>query len=275
MKPDEIAYWTKTYPEKQRRAREADLPRRLALLTPEATANWIGIIEKASRETAVSERKRPCDYSAWAKALRAPRGPKSEAQDAKRYYYYGNGGFADELMSFASDASLPGWPLDHAHLVDFALCFLEADVMLFRSGYTKRHLLRRLRQAKLNDVHKKRAVDLIKRAVVNGSGLEEFREFKRLTLLVANEDLRIWLEKSSEGAFLTVNDMHHDVLEWCEKFDDRTWQKLGRFGFSLQPTYAFAAEAPHTIVKTKDLTEDNRIKKNAWHILDHLKRYGR
>ena len=117
---------------------------------------------------------------------------------ANRYYWQGNDVPADraiKLILFADKVSAPGWPKEHGHLTDFALRFLEADVMLFRSGYVKRHLLCRLRQARLDLSQAERAVSLVKRAVTDGSGLEEHREFRRLAARIRTDDLITWLNQ--------------------------------------------------------------------------------
>lgn len=264
-----IEYWTKTFPEKQRQAREADLPRRLAVLTPSAVAKWIGVIDEALPGVARVKTDRPCDYSAWAAALGAPRGPNAEKQNASRYYYYGNGGLADEFMSFATDASQPDWPDDHAHLVEFALRFLEADVMLFRSGYTKRHLLRRLRQAKLDQGHKARCIALIKRAVTDGTGLEEFREFTRLAVQVGDDALKARLTEMANGAFLTTDDFRGmDYFDVFGRLHDAG--KYSYAGWFQSPCDPRKLDVSSLDVVHNDPPNENRTKRNAWRILYHL-----
>ncbi|NNE79867.1 MAG: hypothetical protein HKN18_06290 [Silicimonas sp.] len=267
-----IDYWTRTFPEERRLENEADLPRRLEVLTPEAAAFWITVLNRAEPIAQAVSWKRPCDYGPWAAAIE-----KIESID-KNWPPMGqvqNPFPTSNLMAFAGDASLPGWPADHTHLVDFALRFLEADVMLFRSGYTKRHLLRRLRQANLDATQTARAEALARRAVTKGTGLEEFREFCRLTARIVTDDLRQWLEVTADGVYLTLDSLDgFDIAEYLGRMDDATMRKISRHGFGLRLKYAFAADLSQPITKVKDLPADNCIKRNAWRMLRHIRRTG-
>ena len=269
---DEITDWLKTRQREIAEAREKDRPRRLKALNPDAAAYWISVLDRAEPFARAADWKRPCDYAPWEAAL------NRIAEVDKDWPNFGfpirDPGPVD-LMHFAADAASPGWPEDHAHLVDFALRFLEADVMLFRSGYTKRHLLRRLRQARWNDPQTKRAEALVRRAVQDGTGLEEFREFCRLTPRVITDDLRDWLEDQADRAFLTLNDLDGaDYFHWMETLGEANMRKLSRHGFSLNLQNAFAADPPHSVVKIKDLPQDNRIRRNAWRMLRYIRRRG-
>lgn len=272
MKPSEIRYWTKDYPEQVRREREADRPRRLKVMTPEAATFWISVLDRAEPMARAATWKRPCDYAPWSDALEKIASidkdwpPMGDVPDAFP---------TSNIMSFARDVACPGWPEGHAHLVEFALRFLEADVMLFNSGYVKRHLLRRLRQAHWTDQQTDRAEALLRRAVVEGTGLEEYREFCRLASRVLNDDLGEWLADQAERAFLTLGDLDgDDYLRWAETLGEDALQKLAKHGLSLRLKHAFAADPPHSIIKIKDLPEDNRIRRNAWRMLRHIKRTG-
>ena len=144
--------------------------------------------------------------------------------------------------------------------------------MLFRSGYTKRHMLRRLRQAQLNDNQIIRATVLIRRAVTCGTGLEEFREFCRLAVRLLDDDLREWLMATAEGAFITVNDFECSDYSQLEAFDSATHRKLTRYGLNFRPNYAVRADFSLPIVKTAHLTADNKIRRNAWRMLRQIER---
>lgn len=268
----EITDWLKTRQRENREACERDRPRRLAVLTPDKAKYWAGVLDRAEPIARDADWKRPCDYAPWEMAL------NKIAQVDGDWPHFGYP-VADpgplDLMSFAVDASRPGWPDDHAHLVDFALRFLEADVMLFRSGYTKRHLLRRLRQARWDDAQFGRAEALVRRAVSNGTGLEEFREFCRLVPRILTDDLRAWLEDQADRVFLTLNELDgQDYIRWVETLGDAKMRKLSRHGFSWNLQNAFAADPPHSVMKIKDLPEDNRIRRNAWRMLRYIKRTG-
>ncbi|MEO9823342.1 MAG: hypothetical protein ABJF50_02870 [Paracoccaceae bacterium] len=248
-----------------RKAQEADLPRRLAILTPETTIGWIDVIEQALPLVALETPKRTCDYGPWRKALGELQAPEQPDETYTERFADADSG----LINFSTDASKPGWPQDHAHLVEFALRYLEADVMLFRSGYVKRHLLRRLRQAVLDRKQTERAVALIKRVVTHGSGLEEFREFKRLSVRVGDDDLREWLEKMAEGAYVNADHfsgyfhVFHPLLE-VGKYAPTGWFQCPNEPAKLD---VFSLN----VVKKKGVPDDNRIKVNAWCVLNHMR----
>jgi len=119
-------------------------------------------------------------------------------------------------MDFASDVAQPGWPGPRPDLIAFALAFLEADVMLFRSGYVKRHLIKRLQQSPLTSDDITRIDALLRRAVTRGSSLEEFKGYRILAAhLVVNGalyNLTSWLAIKAEGAILTMNRANGGVI---------------------------------------------------------------
>lgn len=241
-------------------------------LNPDAAAYWISVLDRAEPVARAADRKRPCDYAPWEAALNRI---AEVDKDWPNFGYPIRDPGPVDLMHFAADAACPGWPEDHAHLVEFALRFLEADVMLFRSGYTKRHLLRRLRQARWNKAQTERAEALVRGAVQNGTGLEEHREFYRLTPRVITDELRDWLKDQADRAFLTLNDLDgEDYAHWMDILGEASMRKLSRHGFSLNLQNAFAADPPHSVVKIKDLPQDNRIRRNAWRMLRYIRRRG-
>lgn len=85
-----------------------------------------------------------------------------------------------ELMWVTEAVMRPSWPPQHRHLIDFALTFIEADVILFRSGYAKRHLAKRLQQVDLTDNDVARLSGVFQTRVNEGVGLEEFRAYAKL-----------------------------------------------------------------------------------------------
>jgi hypothetical protein len=260
--------WLRRYDEEQRKAHEADRPRRLAVLTSEAAGGWISVIDQALPLVERETFRRPCDYQPWRAALQQLKAPDQPEEIYSPRFADADSG----LINFSTDASKPGWPEAHRHLVDFALRYLEADVMFFRSGYTKRHLLRRLRQARLDQQQKARAVALIKRAVTQGTGLEEFREFCRLASKVMTDELRLWLAGQAKGVLITLDERYgRTVWEWADFFSEKELKKL-EFSFPAGHRYLFEAEAPHSVVKIEDVPKDNRVKQNAWRILAHVKR---
>ncbi len=245
--------------EQRRREREADLPRRLRELTPEAASRWTGVLNRAEPLARAETPNRPCDYGPWTAALEKVAGKDIEWP-------------AQALMKFARDVSAPGWPQAHAHVVDFALRFLDADVMLFNSGYVKRHMLIRVRQAKLTEAQAERARRILERAVVDGAGLEEFREFCRLAARVWTEAFGVRLAALSQGAMLTLD--HIDAGEWAgtvARFDEATLRKLMRTDWSCRAVWAFPATFEPRLTKTVDLPPINRVKVNAWRMLRRAK----
>ena len=140
-------------------------------------------------------------------------------------------------MDFAEDIAQPGWPEPRSALIDFALTFLEADVMLFRSGYAKRHLARRLGQAPLTAADVARIEAVLRRATAGGAGLEEFRAYADLAArLVAEARLpgfEDWLVGRAEGAILTADRCDgresRDIrrLAPLSEADLAGWQRLG------------------------------------------------
>ena len=115
-------------------------------------------------------------------------------------------------MDFASDVAQPGWPGPRPDLIAFALAFLEADVMLFRSGYVKRHLIKRLQQSPLTSDDITRIDALLRRAVTRGSSLEEFKGYRILAAhLVVNGALGSGpikcLDAGLSSWFTTTNDL--------------------------------------------------------------------
>lgn len=240
-------------------------------MSVEEVTNWIGVIDRALPLAKAEQPPRPCHYGPWAAALLKLEKIDAEWPKLGRHYYDAG---PSSLMACAHRVSRPGWPDEHAHLVEFALRFLEADVMLMSSGYAKRHLLRRLRQASLTTDQTGRAIALVKRAVTDGTGLEEFREFCRLATRLITDDLHAWLSETAEGAYITISDIDGEDLARIELFDTATRRKVTRYGFNLRPNYAFRSDFSLPVIKTSELTETNKTRKNAWRMLRHIERVG-
>ncbi len=173
-------------------------------------------------------------------------------------------------MTFAHTISRQKWPENSAHLVDFSLRFLEADVMLFESGYAKRRLLKRLRQAKLDLTQSKRVKALVRIAVIKGTGREEFKELCRLATKVLDASLHDWLTEQAEGAYITANDFTGDDIVNLEQLDRASQRKLMRYGWNLQPNYAIRPGMNFPIIKTSEFTEQTLSSRNAWRMLRHI-----
>lgn len=168
---------------------------------------------------AVARDKRVCNYGPWERALqeysRVPPFVGQETQYSKV--------MLSEFHSFVADLAQPGWPDPRADMVEFALCYLEADVMLFGSGYKKRHYIRRLQQSPLSDDQIARIDRLIRRAVTEGTGLEENRAYRKPAahLIVQGHlpGLYLWLEQMAQGAQVRSRDTPQQMI----------WQLLARF----------------------------------------------
>ncbi len=220
---------------------------------------------------------RPCHYGPWAAALLRLENIDAEWPELGKAHWRPSNPMlpndADNLLNIAAEVSQSKWPEEHAHLADFALKFLEADVMLFRSGYVKKHLLRRLQQADLDAQQTARSQTLLKRAVEQGAGLEEYREFCRLAAVTADDSLQTWLNEKAEGVVLTLNAFRgRDWGDAIGQFDEGTAMKLIRSGLYGRPTFGFKSDFSLPIVKMSDVSNDNRIKTNAWRMLRHVER---
>ncbi len=135
----------------------------------------------------------------------------------------------------------PRWPEGRQDLIEWALTFLEADVMLFRSGYAKKNLLTRLRQSPLQPNDVARIEALVRRAVTQGTGVEEQRGYRRIAARLVYENhapnLRSWLEAQAEGAVLSFNKADAAMLAdiFNAPLSDEGRAKLEKGGFLLRP----------------------------------------
>lgn len=97
--------------------------------------------------------------------------------------------------------------VDHAYaersyvdkdLIEFVVCFLEADPHVFRSGYLKQHLLTRIKRSKLSEPYKRRLRAVLV-DVVNRRGTREFRYYCRLAAAIADDGLCTQLNAIAVG----------------------------------------------------------------------------
>ncbi len=214
---------------------------------------------------------RPCAYHPWQTAL-------FEVMRTPPFIGLSLDGVTpnpQRLIEFAEDLSKPGWPEPRRDLIEFAFVFLEADVMLFRSGYTKRHLIKRLQQAPLTEIDVDRVHLLLKRAVLEGTGHEEARAFRKLaaSLVVQGKlpDLENWLDQKAKGAGLTMQ--HLPVSEYFKFLTnpDRSDIELGRFVAFHR--WGFRYPDMDTLVKVgKQLTEpDQKARRTAYYMLHAIR----
>lgn len=266
----------RNWQEEARRAREADAPARALRLAPEIVTKWTKVLRKAA--ALVEPGHRPCDYTPWKRAIPEAMGriaplDLAEDRDAHRWG-------ATDLRNFIEDVSLPAWPEPRRDLIEFALTVLEADVMLFRSGYAKRHLLKRLKQSPLTDTDILRIEALLRRAVTDGTGLEEYRAYCKLAAHLVTEgylkDLPGWLGERAEGAILTFDQADGPFFQkvYSAGFSDEDIYKLSKGPLWGPRKYGLRWPAMDSLVPAgkKTETDDQRIARNAWRMLDHILR---
>lgn len=205
--------WLRDYNEEMRARRERDRPLRAVRLASGAVAEWTGVIKQAAAIVRVG--KRPCDYGPWLQVLKELRRDPlfvGTVQPDQTMPY-------ETLMGMVWDVAQPGWVEPRRDLIEFALAFLEADVMLHGSGYAKRHLLKRLQQSDLTDQDVARVRVLLMRAVLEGTGMEEARAYRKIAAhLVLKQRLpefAAWLEEAAQGAILTL-----------DRATGMTWQEM-------------------------------------------------
>lgn len=191
-----------------RRGGDADfcdeqIAKRAARIDPAKVSAWTMLVSRAAK--IVNPGAKPCSYAPWDKALTtcAQSSAFRVLEDRETPYLSPS----SNLMIMAADIAQPCWPEPRPDLIEFALAFLEADVMLFRSGYTKRHLIKRLQQSPLSNDQILRVDRLLRRAVTSGAGLEEFRAYCKMAAHLVEkgyaDDLTDWLSAQAEGAILT------------------------------------------------------------------------
>ncbi len=257
----------KKYQEEQRRARQADAPMRALRLVPQFVELWTDIVREAASSVVVGDK--PCDYGPWQEALARAGARHGLVED----------GVVIRFSQFLWDVALPAWPDARRDLIEFSLAVLESDVMLFRSGYAKRHLIKRLQQAPLSDADVSRIDAMLRRAVTNGTGLEEYRAWCKLAghLAVSGRipDLTEWLETEAEGAVLTFGQISGPI--WLRIFNELSEKDLKRLsvGGVLRP-HVNGVRWPDitTVAPAGRLvnTRDQKIKRNAWRMLDQILR---
>lgn len=182
------------------------------------------------------------------------------------------------LRNFIEDVSLPAWPEPRPDLIEFALIVLETDVMLFRSGYAKRHLLRRLQQSPLSDADVARLNTLLHRAVLRGTGLEEYRGWCRLAAYLALTDrlpdLEAWLEVEAQGAILTHDHAYHRLGQELARgnLSEADWSRLMKGGVWRPARWGVRFPDMTTVVPAGQALnqESQRIGRNAWRMLDAI-----
>ena len=205
---------------------EADREYRAHRLNRKDTEYWTqAVIAAAAEVRRLPPTRRPCAYRNWLGVLNEYSREPPFTGDPPSY----RTSLPGRLMQFTADVAQPAWPEPLPHLVEFAFAFLEADVMLHRSGYAKRHLIKRLKAVPLDKAQIKRMENLLRRAVEKGASVEEFRAYRKIAAhLVARGELtefRGWLEQMAAGTIIP-----YAFLDWphlWDKFDARSFKKQG------------------------------------------------
>ena len=257
-----------------RKRRAADAPDRALRLYPDIVQRWTAVLVEAAKQ--VEPGRAPCDYDPWFKAI-GEVGLRHGFQAHPRDLVPETS-IASRLRNFIEDVSLPAWPEPRRDLIEFALVVLETDVMLFRSGYAKRHMIMRLKQSDLTDGDIHRIDKMLRRAVILGTGLEEYRTWCKLAahLVAVGQlgELPAGLSPQAKGAFLNYSMADGHLAQQFFKADlsDVDMRKL--VGIIRRSRHAIAWPDFRKVVDTKGEIEsaEQRVRRNAWRMLDHILR---
>lgn len=264
----DISGQLRKWQEEARARRVADAPDRALRLNPELVERWTGVFREAADEVGTGES--PCDYEPWRKAI---------GEVGPRHGFEPDTFISSRALTFIADVSMPAWPEPRRDLIEFALVVLEADVMLFRTGYAKRHLIKRLQQAPLKQTDIARLDVMLRRAVTCGTGLEEYRAWCKLAAYFVDEgylgDLPTWLYPQAKGAFLNYSMADGRLAQkFCNAgLSDAEMRKLigGVFRAS---SHAVSWPNFSEIIKVDSSfnTPEQRVKRNAWRMLEQIVR---
>lgn len=254
--------------EEARARRVADAPDRALRLYPEIVERWTSVFREAAEEIVPSGN--PCDYEPWRKAI---------GEVGLRHGFDPDTFISSRALTFIADVSMPAWPEPRRDLIEFALVVLEADVMLFRTGYAKRHLIKRLQQAPLTQTDIARLDAMLRRAVTRGSGREEYRAWCKLAAYFVDEgylgDLPAWLYPQAKGALLNYRMANGRLAQQflhAGLSDAETRKLIG--GFWRAPSHAISWPNFSEIIRENGNidTQEQRVKRNAWRMFDQIMR---
>lgn len=262
----DISGQLRKWQEEARVRRAADAPYRERRLYLEIVERWTGVFREAADE--VGTGRSPCDYEPWEKAI---------AEVGTRHGFDPDTFISSRALAFIADVSMPAWPEPSRDLIEFALVVLETDVMLFRTGYAKRHLIKRLQQAPLTQQDIARLDVMLRRAVTGGTGREEYRAWCRLAAYFVDQgylgDLPAWLYPQAKGTYLNYSMADGRLAQKFSNagFSEAEMRKLigGVFGAS---SHAVSWPNFSEIVKVDGSfnTPEQRVKRNAWRMLDQI-----
>jgi hypothetical protein len=267
----DISNQLRKWQEEARARREADAPDRALRLYPEIVERWTGVFREAADE--VGTGGSPCDYTPWKKAI----GEVGLRHGFKSYPRDPSTCIISRAGNVIEDVSMPAWPEPRRDLIEFALVVLEADVMLFRTGYAKRHLIKRLQQAPLTRADIARLDVMLRRAVTRGSGLEEYRAWCKLAAYFVDAghlgDLPAWLYPQAKGAFLNYGMADGRLARQFRNAGLSEAEILKLIGGVWRPA-SNAISWPNfsEIVRVNGNfnTPEQQLKRNAWRMLDHI-----
>ncbi len=114
-------------------------------------------------------------------------------------------------MQLAVRISKPGWINQTDRKTEFALCFLETDLMLRRTGYLKRHMINRISEVALKPEQTERAVALLYKSVLQVTGREEFRAYCKLAARLCPPGLQAMLLELSKTVKLAPKDVQRQL----------------------------------------------------------------
>lgn len=267
----DISGQLRRWQDEARARRAADAPDRALRLYPEIVERWASVFREAADEVEAGES--PCDYAPWEKAI----GEVGLRHGFQSYQQDPSTCIPSRARHFIEDVSIPAWPEPRRDLIEFALVVLETDVMLFRTGYAKRHLIKRLQHAPLapNDITRLHV--MLRRAVTDGTGVEEYRSWCKLAAYFVDEgylgDLPAWLYPQAKGAFLNYSVADGRLAEQLTKSGLSGAEMRKLIGGILRPS-SHAVSWPNFSeiieVNGKFNTPEQRRKRNAWRMLDQI-----
>ena len=189
--------------------------------------------------------QRPCSYGPWLAAFNELGASLKDRQNFCLTY---------------ETISRTDWHDIGAEWLEFALSFLECDVMLFRSGYAKRRFIHRLSRCKLPANQLERCEHLLRRAVTDGTGKEEFIEYCAMAARLDPAGLADWL----------VARLGDTVIALTERGIDQHEQASGKLHVYLDNSHLFGLTAPHPgVIELATRSDDPlaKVRRNAWRML--------
>lgn len=238
---------------------EVEKAERLKRLSDGTTSAFGDILRRAGRIARATTPQRPCSYAPWLAA-------------------FGQVNLAPGVMEgLIRDACRPPWPVNATEVIDFALTVLEEDPMFHGSGYAKRHLVNRLRQQPLSASQIARVDAALRRTVLHGTGLEEFRALCKLAATLRPDGLQDWLEETAKGALLSLFDTgNEESFRFLARLDADKLDRLTAHHWAEKPKWALVATDPDLPLRkmTPRDWDDPAVKtrRNAWRMAAAIRR---